>query len=152
MDKINIPIKKSDLTLALQTCGLANYFEVSEAFSEMISTGSIREYRDEMYIITNQGRLIADELENNLPRAVREKAVETVTSYLERIKSEKENKVIILKNDKGFTVTCIISDNSFEMLKVSLYAPNREIANNIKNKFYEDPSEMYSKILSFLTE
>ncbi len=152
MDKINVPIKKSDITLVLQTNGLANYFEVSEAFCEMISNGSIKEHSEEGYLITTQGKIIVEELEKIIPRAVRDKALTAVISYLERIRSEKENKVIIRKNDVGFTITCIISDNSFEMLKLTLYAPNRDIANSIKDNFYEDPSEIYSKILSLLTE
>ncbi len=152
MDKINIPIKKSDVTLVLQNSGLANYFEASEAFSEMISNGSIKETSEEKYSITPQGKIIVEELERIIPRAVRDKAVIAVISYLERIRAEKENKVIIRKNDRGFTVTCIISDNSFEMLKLTLYAPNRDIANSIKNTFYKDPSELYSKILYLFTE
>lgn len=152
MDKINVPIKKSDITLVLQTNGLANYFEVSDAFSEMLSNGSIKKHSEEMYLITSQGKIIVTELERIIPKAVRDKAIIAIMSHMERIRSEKENKVIIRKNDRGFTVTCIISDNSFDMLKLTLYAPNRDIANNIKNNFYKDISKIYSKVLSLLTE
>ena len=154
LNKFNIPMKKSDIILVLQANGLANYFDISEAFSELISNELIvksSENFDE-FLITNQGQIIAHELEKSLPKSVREKAVNVVESYLERMRNEKENSVIITQNNYGFLVTCNIKDRDFKMMKLELYAPDIESANNIKFKFYKDPSEIYGKILGIFAD
>ena len=154
LDKFNISMKKSDIILILQANGLANYFDTSEAFSELISNELViksNENSDE-FLITNQGQIIAHELEKSLPKSVREKALQAVESYLERVRNEKENTVIITQNNYGFLVTCNIKDRDFKMMKLELYAPDLESANNIKSKFYKDPSEIYGKILGIFAD
>ncbi len=152
MDKIKNPLKKSDVALALQTYGLANYFEVSDAFSEMLSGGSILKQGESGYVIGPQGKMIVEELSKTLPSVVRDRAIQAIRMYVERTKAEKENKVIIKENEFGFDVTCIVSDGSFEMLKLTLYAPDREAANKIKSNFYKNPGEIYAKILVLMAD
>ena len=66
--------------------------------------------------------------------------------------TEEENKVIIKECQYGFDVTFIISGGPFEMLRLTLYAPNIECANNMKDNFYKTPDKIYDKILSLFTE
>ena len=68
------------------------------------------------------------------------------------MRNEKENSVIITQNNYGFLVTCNIKDRDFKMMKLELYAPDIESANNIKSKFYKDPSEIYGKILGIFAD
>ncbi len=152
MDKVRSPLSKSDVTLALQTYGIANYFETSDAFSEMVSNGSIKKQSDGKYSITKEGKIIVDELSGKLSSLIKDRGLKAVRSYVERAKSEKENKVFIKENKYGFEVTCIISDGSFEMLKFSLYAPDRETACRIKNNFYKNPEDIYKNILLLVTK
>lgn len=149
LNKINIPVKKSDVILALQSKGIANYFDLSEAFFELISDKILIESKDflDKFTITDQGKLMAQELEKSIPKTIRDESVQAVKLYLEQIRNENENNVIIKQNNYGFSVICSISDGDFNMLKLELYAPDINTANNIKNKFYKNPSEIYNKIL-----
>ena len=149
--KINTPLKKSDITLVLQAYGLANYFEASEAFSELESNGSIKKVEDG-FEITSQGEMIVNELSRNLPSAVKDKDITATESYIKKLKIEQENKVTICENKYGFDVNCSISGGEFDMLKLTLYAPDKEFANTIKNNFYEKPAEIYNKILSLFMD
>ena len=152
INAVKAPLKKSDITLVLQAYGLANYFEVSEAFSEMESNGSIRE-TGEGFGLTAEGKMIVEELLKNLPSAVRDKALRAMNSYVERIKIEKENKVTIKETNNGFEVNCTVSDGEFDMMKLSLYAPDREFADVIKNNFHKNPGNIYRSVLSlFVSE
>ena len=145
-------LKKSDITLVLQAHGLANYFEVSEAFSELESNGSIKE-TEEGFKVTSEGKMIVEELLKSLPPTVRDKALRAMNSYVERMKIEKENKVTIKESSMGFEVDCTVSDGEFDMMKLSLYAPDREFADAIKNNFYKNPGKIYRNILSlFINE
>lgn len=154
MDNIKTPINKSDIVVVLQNYGFANYFEASEAFSEMISSGNIEEspFDKDGYILTEQGKIIVKEISESLPIVVRNKALIITKSYLERAKNEEENKVIIRENNYGFDVTFIISGGPFEMLRLTLYAPNMECANTLKDNFYKNPDKIYDKILSLFTD
>lgn len=154
MDNIDIPISKSDITLVFQNYDLANYFDTSEAFSEIAASGNIEksEFDKDGYVITSQGRIIVKELSGSLPLVIRNKALIITKSYIERARTEEENKVIIKECQYGFDVTFIISGGPFEMLRLTLYAPNIECANNMKDNFYKNPDKIYDKILSLFTE
>lgn len=149
ISKIDALLKKSDITIVLQAYGLANYFEVSEAFSDLEASGSIKKV-EEGFEITPQGKMIVNELSGNLPAVVKDKAINATMSYINKLKIEKENKVTICENKYGFDVNCSISGGEFDMLKLTLYAPDKEFANTIKNNFYEKPAEIYNNILSLL--
>ncbi len=147
--KIENHLKKSDITLVLQTYGIANYFEVSEAVSELELNGSIKS-SEEGYEITNQGKIIVDELSKNIPAAVRNKALQSMISYIERVKLEKENKVVIKETKFGYEVICTVSGGEFNMMQLTLYAPDKEFSNAIKNNFYKNPGKIYNRIMSLL--
>ena len=147
----SFPLAKSDIADILQNYGLANYFETSQAFEEMVSANNIIKYDDRKYIISDTGKMIVEELSRNIPLTVREKAVKAVEEHFTRMKSEKENKVTIRKNANGYDVTCSVLDGDFEMMKLKLYAPDIVAATTIKNNFYKNPGEIYSDLLHKLT-
>ncbi len=154
LDKLKKPLKKNDITSILQNYGLANYFEISQAFAEMVANNNVitDESNEGYYLITKSGEMIAEELSSTLPLSVKEKALKSAGLYLGREKNEQENKVSIKKNDKGYSVTCKISDVEFDMMELTLYAPDMNAASLIRNNFYKDPEYTYRVIMSMLTE
>lgn len=153
LDKLSKPLKKSDITVILQNYGLANYFEASQAFSEMVANHNIitDETDNNYYVIAESGKMIVEELSNTLPASVKEKALKSAELYLERVKSEQENKVTIKKNDWGYSVTCSVSGGEFNMLELTLYAPDINAASTIRDNFYKDPGNVYHNIIFMLT-
>lgn len=151
LDKIEHSLKKNDITSIFQIYGLANYFEVSQAFEEMVSNKNIAfdEDSDSCYI-TSTGKMIVDELETSLPVSVREKALESAKIYFDRLKSEKENTVIIRKNQFGYNVCCKVSGGEFDMMEIKLYAPNMHTAVTIRDNFYRNPGAVYNNVISIL--
>ena len=147
-------IKKSDVTAVLQSSGLANYFEASEAFSELNVQGNIAKKDEDLnfYMVTESGKMIAEQLEQTLPLTVKEKALANTKTYLERIKNEQENNVIFKKNERGYSVTCTVSSGEFDLLSLTLYAPDIDAVSTVKNNFYDDPGEVYQHVLSMLTK
>ena len=71
-------------------------------------------------------------------------------SYIERVKLEKENKVVIKETKFGYEVVCTVSGGEFNMMQLTLYAPDKEFSNAIKNNFYKNPGKIYNKIMSLL--
>lgn len=154
LDKVKFSLKKNDITSILQNYGLANYFEASQAFSEMVANHNIALDSEETgeYSITPSGKMIVEELSDMIPLSVREKAIKSVDSYMSRLKSEQENKVIIKKNPRGYDVICKISGGEFNMLELKIYAPNLMEATIIRDNFYRSPETLYREIMTYLTK
>lgn len=145
-------LTKNDITSILQMQGLANYFELSQAFEEMVNNENIIPDKedDHCYILADTGRMIVDELGASLPVSVREKALDSAKRYFSRLKSERENNVTIRKNQFGYSVSCKVSGGEFNMMELKLYAPDMHTAVTIRDNFYHDPSEVYNSVMSIL--
>ncbi|MCH5296757.1 MAG: DUF4364 family protein [Ruminococcus sp.] len=135
---------------------LANYFEASSAFDELVLNGSLEEQQNSIgesgFVLTDKGKMIANQLETNLAYTVKEKAYRCATKLLAQKKIERENKVEINKIDNGYNVVFTISGGSTDLLKFTLYAPSYEQAQMMKNNFYEYPSTVYSVMLALVTK
>lgn len=152
LDKTEQNFTKNDITSILQMQGLANYFEVSQAFEEMVNNNNIVEDKENnhYYVLTPTGKIIVDELGASLPVSVREKALDSAQRYFSRLKSEQENTVTIRKNQFGYSVSCKVSGGEFNMMELKLYAPDMHTAVTIRDNFYHDPSAVYNSVMAIL--
>lgn len=135
---------------------LANYFEASSAFDELVSNGNLEEKQDSIgekgFVLTDNGRMIANQLETNVAYSVKEKAYKCATRLLAQKKTKRENKVDINKTDNGYDVVFTISGGSTNLMTFTLYAPSYEQAQIMKKNFYEYPSTVYSVMLALVTK
>ena len=104
-----------------------------------------------MYYNTENGDMIATQLEDTLATTVKERAVECALSLLKQEQVENDNKVTITKTDNGYTVTCSISGGDMELLSFSLYVPDKQQARIIRKNFYKNPDIFYSVMIAMLT-
>ena len=147
-------LTKSVLNETMQENGLANYFEVNSALSELVKYGNITiDYsdEDELLHITESGRQAADTLETNLPKTVREKAINSAIRLMTLAKRQQENKIDVEKTDRGYNVTFTLQDGADELMKLTVYASDSMQVEIIKQNFLNDPVKLYSSILSVLT-
>ena len=150
---VGVPMAKDAVVNALMEKGLANYFETSSCFDDLVRNGNV-EMTDEskkLYYITDNGNMIATQLEDTLAPTVKERAVECALSLLKQEQVENDNKVTITKTDNGYTVTCSISGGDMELLSFSLYVPDKQQARIIRKNFYKNPDMFYSVMLAMLT-
>lgn len=146
-------ITKQQINEVMQSQGLANYFEVNQAISELLSQGSIDcDYVDdkEILTVTEMGRRVAFELERDLPRTVREKAIKSAIKILTIAKNEQENKIEITPLENGFHITFTMEDKQDVIMKLTIYVADRAQAELVRKNFLEDPTRVYSNILSSL--
>ncbi|MBQ4237980.1 MAG: DUF4364 family protein [Ruminococcus sp.] len=150
---VGVPMAKDAVVNALMEKGLANYFETSSCFDDLVRNGNV-EMTDEskkLYYITDNGNMIATQLEDTLAPTVKERAVECALSLLKQEQVENDNKVTITKTDNGYTVTCSISGGDMELLSFSLYVPDKQQARIIRKNFYKNPDIFYSVMIAMLT-
>lgn len=148
---VNAPLSREDLSHIIQEKSLANYFEVGDALANLEGIGNVEKDPSGGYTVTPTGREIAQNLDVTLPLSVRDKALEAALSLLADARTRRENRVTIQETDKGFQVTCHISGGNLDLMKISLYAPDRAQAELIRKNFHRDPAGIYKLLLSALT-
>lgn len=134
--------------------GLANYFETSSAFDDLVMNGNLIPADDghKTYSLTKNGAEIAKQLDSTVAYTIKEKAYACAVKLLAEKKKEIENKVNIMKNDNGFTVECSVSGGDMELMKLDIYAPEMEQALILKKNFLDNPKKAYKIMLALLTK
>lgn len=153
LHSIKKPVSKELILESLQKDGLANYFEASSCFDDLIKNKHIIKNENNKCSISSSGKLIAIQLEDSLAITVKEKAFKCAMMLIQEEKTNKENKVDITKNDNGYTVKCTITGgDSFDLFSFELYVPEYEQAKMVKKNFRKNPELLYKTMLSVLTK
>ncbi len=151
---IKKPMDKNTVVEVIQNKGLANYFETSSCFDDLIFHKNLEPLEDDkkLFRLTDNGVMVAEQLENTLPLTVREKAYTCALELLEQKRVEKENAVTITKSDKGYNVNCHISGGDVDLVSFDIYAPDSKQAKLIKKNFHKNPERLYKLLIASLTK
>lgn len=151
LSSVDERITRSQLCEIALDKGLANYFEINQAVSDLIENGSVVSdfiECEEYLSVTEQGRSSTKTLEIQLPRSVREKAINAAIKMLTLAKRKRENKIDVQKLESGgYHVTFSME----EMMKLTIYVADEMQVETVTNNFYEDPIKLYSGIIASLT-
>lgn len=147
------PMSKETVVNALLEKGLANYFEASTCFDDLSRNGNIAPIEEGslLYHNTENGEMIATQLDDTLALTVKERATECALALLEKERVERENKVTIDKAENGYVVNCAISGGDMDLLRFSLYVPDITQARLIRKNFYKNPEMFYEVMIAMLT-
>lgn len=151
LDNVGKSFMKDDLVEIIQTNGLANYFETIAAISELVKCNNIAytDEKQEMLVITANGKLISRQLNTNLSLTVRQKAAGATFRLIERRKVEHENPVTIKKAEGGgYNVTMRITDGMRDLMSLTVFVPSISEANAVKRNFHRNPQRLYSIVLA----
>ncbi len=151
---LDAPISKTDLNTVPVATALANFFEVNDALEALVSAGlASADARDGdvYYTVTPSGREVADRLETELPRGVREKAVSAVIELISREKACRGTEARVEKLDRGYRAVLSVSDGDTLMMQTVLYTADSLQANSICERFQQHPEKLYAGIVDLLT-
>ncbi len=134
--------------------GLANYFETSSAFDDLVNNGNLvhADEGNDLYSLSENGVIIANQLDSTLAYSVKEKALDCALKLLAEKKTARENLVEIEKIKNGYNVNCIVLGGNMELFSFKLYAPGMEQAMIIKKNFLDNPSKVYKVMLALMTK
>lgn len=149
---IDKPLDKNTIIESIQKRGLANYFETSSCFDDLIHHNNLERTENNCYILTDNGKMVANQLESTLPESVKEKAYTCAIQLLEQKRIEKENIVKITRTDKGYNVNCRISGGDMDLVALDIYAPDNKQAKLIKKNFHKNPELLYKVIMATVTK
>lgn len=148
------PLPLDKLKEDLHFEGIANYFELAAAIGDLEASLVIAPAMFDgvkKYLGTNRSLEVVDALGKSLPLTVKEKSCDIVAKYLSREKMAKENKVSIEKCGEGYTVTCSVCEKDLELVSVKLFVTSEVAANNVKNRFLDDPAKLLIEATESLT-
>lgn len=154
LSTINEPIRVDMIANVLHFEGIANAFEVSDAVVSLSQSGQIESADDseKTYRITDIGKETANTLKSSLSSVVKERAYLAVMKMFAKIKNAKNNEFEIIHEYGATYLSCSALDGNKPFLTVKLLIADEAQGDFIKDKFLENPSKIYSKIIEMLTQ
>ncbi len=147
-------LSRTQINEILQEYKIANYFEVNQALSELISGGQVTSEicnGDEEITITGKAILDVANIERSLPKVVREKAVSSALKILKRERIKKESRVEVTELEEGYHVHFTVYDMDTELLKLTVFVCDQRQIEIVKNNFFNNAVTIYSDVISLLT-
>ena len=155
LNNIKAPISLERLKERLHFDGIANYFEVAFAISDLEENGNIGVFEEEngikYYVATGDCSEIAKALGNSVPFSVRERSLEIANQIIARRNNQRNNTVSKEKTEYGIFVTCSVMDNERTLASVSLLVPDEETADVVIDNFLNNPIDVLLKATQGLT-
>ena len=155
-NSVNDKMSKNLVTEAIINDELANFFEISAAFDELVGNKNLIESDsvdgEQTYVLSENGKIIAMQLESTLAHSVKQKSYDCALRLLSERKTARDNFVEIVKTENGFSVNCTISGGDIDLFKFSIFAPAYEQAEIVKNNFLSYPQTIYKTMLGLLTK
>lgn len=155
LERLKQPVTESQLYEIAVESGVVNYFYYTEALESLLENHSLtRTERDgKIYIeSTEKGRFGADYFNDTVPLYFRKEILKAALYYFARLERESSTDISITKTDNGCEVNCTVGDTDYDLMRISLYAPDAEQAELIKEKIMLDPAEFYRKVLGYALE
>lgn len=155
LNRLNRDITEEQLYEIVLDSGVINYFYYTEALDVLLKNQSVkRTERDgKTYIVLEEkGRLGADYFNDTIPYYFRKQLLKTAMYYFARLDRESRADMEIIPTSNGCEVNCTLKDVNFDIMRLTLYAPDEEQAKLIRDKIMLDPNEFYRKVIGFALE
>ena len=155
LDRLKQPVTEEQLYEIAVESGVVNYFYYAEALEGLLQNRSLvrAERNGKTYIEpTEKARLGSDFFDETVPLYFRKEILKAALYYFARLARESSAAIDIAETDNGCEVNCTIGDAGYDLMRVSLYAPDTEQAELIKEKIMLDPAEFYRRVLGYALE
>lgn len=155
LNRLNHDITEEQLYEIVLDSGVINYFYYAEALDALLKNESVkRTERDgKKYIaLEEKGRVGADYFNDTIPYYFRKQLLKTAMYYFARLDRESRTDMEIISTSSGFEVSCAVRDVNFDVMRLSLYAPDEEQAKLIRDKILLDPDGFYRNVIGFVLE
>ena len=153
VSRLETPITKEQLCTVICEEGIANYFELNQALSEVADSGNIsleESVSDPKLYITSDGKNFCRTIERDIPYSIRENAFNACIRFQTRLRREREHKIQIDRLENGCNITMSVLDGEDELMTVTLFVADYDQALAVKEKFLSDPVTVYSNIVALL--
>ena len=147
------PLLRAELEDALLGEELVNYFELADHLAGLCERGFLRE-ENGCYVLLPAGAEIAGMLGGDLPRSVRDTAERAVKAAQRRtrLRAQHPERIVPAGSGQGWHVEGALRDMGSDIFSFSLFVPDEKTARQVQDNFLEKGDEVYSAVLSMLTD
>ena len=150
LKSVGRPLTEQQLIDILGGAETVNYFLLTSTFAELKRLGHLRE-REGKYTLTSLGEETAERLSSELPVTLRERVLGTVRDLREKNRRERETSVSVSEREEGCRVDFSFHDGELELMRLSLYAPDRPQAEQLKSALLRQYQQLYIDLIGRLT-
>lgn len=150
LDRLAEPVELSTLTDLVLCDEGVDYFQFSQALTELQETGHVQR-KEELYAITEKGRTNSAVCENELPYSVRVKCDKNVGETNARLRRNRQVQASVTpRPDGGLTVHLSLHDDAGSVLDMDVLALSKKHADTLTSNFKEHAEQIYNAVLTAL--
>lgn len=131
------------ITHIIRYNSIATYFDIAQAIEELERDSNIIKNDNGEYTLTENGEIIAKELNYDIPFTVRESAMSAAEYEILLQKRLKDNDIQIIPDEDKFIVKISMLENEKEIMGISVRVSSHDEAEKVKHNFLQDPSGFY---------
>ena len=157
MQNINYPLEFVQINDIVMRTDYVMYLDFAEAFNEMLDSKLIEpsgtnQFGDPLYIVTERGRMIAEQMQSDILPKILDEALAGALRYLDFVKRGivADARVERLKNSR-YDVICELKEKKEVIFSLRLAVDSRDCAERMKNEFLERPDSLYRSELALIS-
>lgn len=152
LDKLDRPVTEEQLYEIALNSEIINYFYYTEAMSDLLKNGSISKKTingTECIVLEEKGRMGADYFNEFIPYHFRSRLLKSALRFFSKLRRESEAYFEITETPNGCELECTIKDTDYDLMRIALYAPDRDQAEIIKKNILLNPAGFYHKVITY---
>ncbi len=147
--ELNSPVSEQEL-IELFGEHTVNYFLLTTTIAEMKRLGHLKT-QGKGLVLTALGRKTADQLSEQLPVTLRERVLSDAGEMRRQNRLSSETSAQVLETPNGYQVQFSFHDGELEFMNLSLFAPDAEQAQKLKNRLESEYQQLYMDLITRLT-
>ncbi len=149
MSNLECAVSFDDVVEMAMVDSAMNYFDVSDAFYEMVDSGHVAQVDEFRFVITEKGRGVLPGYEMRLPASVRRDAQKAIMRTVARLKRESMITVYTEKEPSGQLMTTLkMCDDKGEIMRLSLLVVNPKLGTILETNFKANAELIYNGVLN----
>lgn len=143
LNHMRYPLSLDEVTDLVTANGVVDGFDFAACFRDLCEDGHIavdEEGGEPMYMITPKGMETSANLEDSLLSSIRRRSLQTATRTLSLSRRSADVTATVTPQEDGrYSVFCRIADRGGELASFSLTVASREMAEQVRSHFSENP-------------
>ena len=154
LENINYPLDFITINDIVMQTDYVMYLDFAEAFNEMLDMHLIEKFEEdgeELYLITDRGRVVARELKSDLLSSMLDKSLAQALRYLDFKKRNVVARCTVEKTDDGrYQVTATFTEKGVCIFSQSLVVDTENRAERMRDNFYDRPETIYRGVVALM--
>lgn len=152
LDTIETPLSNSQISDFMLTYNLATYFTIQQSINEMLENKLLKEEKvlhSTLFTLTDEGKNTLAYYKNIIPDDV----IMAVNTFANENKLEIKQQLSIIANyeptsdKKSFNVDCSIKEKNKYIFRLTIQAPDTEMAEKICDNWKKNHDKLYTHIM-----